>query len=433
MPIQDPNDIRLNEQDDIQAIIGNPPGWTLRWGMTVMAFGIAFLLLIAWIVRYPDVVQARTIITTERPPIRLAAKQSARLTELRVENGARVQTGNLLGVFDNAAEREDILKLEKLAENLLENEAGNYLAVDLPDDLQIGTLQEEYARFYKNFKDLQYFLQKDINYLKISNLRAQIKEIQNLNISLKRQEEIFVQEVVLARKNVERDSQLFSTGALSLMLFEQSQSAYLQQRRQLEKLRSETVQNSLSIRQMEAQILDLRELQSDSENDRLLAIRSGLEALQGQIENWKNDWLLLAPIDGEVVLTQAWSEQQFVKAGEEILAIVPTESAGDTIAKALLPFSNSGKIDVGTTARIRLDGYPYQEFGVLTGEVLRIAPVPGEEGYEVEISLPHQLKTSHDRAIPFVQEMQGTARLITEERSFLLRLLERILGALEEN
>jgi hypothetical protein len=53
MPIQNPSDIKLNERYDVEALIGSPPGWTLRWGLTVMLAVLALLLWIAYLVRYP--------------------------------------------------------------------------------------------------------------------------------------------------------------------------------------------------------------------------------------------------------------------------------------------------------------------------------------------------------------------------------------------
>jgi multidrug resistance efflux pump len=431
MPIQNPSDIRLTERNDLEAVIGSPPGWMLRWGMTALLLVFALLLAISWFVQYPDVVEAPAVLTTENPPIRLAAGASAKISELKVKNGQTVQAGDLLAVLDNPARHGDVLRLEDFLENLTANESQDLLSVNLPEGLQLGSLQAGFAKFSQSFRDLQYFLKQDINYLKVSNLRKQIAEIMALNQSLVRQENILAGEVALTRKSAERDSILFSKNSLSLLEYEQSQAAWLRSRRELEALRSGTAQNNLRIRQMEAQILDLQQLQSDNKSGRMLTFQANLQRLQGDIAAWKQSWLLVAPIGGEVALTKAWSEQQFVREGEEVLTIVPLESSGMVMARALLAYEGSGKVKPGMPAHIRLDGYPYQEFGVLNGEVERIAAVPGEQGYEVAVSVPGDLKTSYGRAIPFRQEMQGTARIVTEERSLLTRILEKIVSAVK--
>lgn len=425
-----PSDIRLPEGHDLEVLIGHPPGWTMRWGMTALLLLVLLLLGISWFVRYPDVVQAPAVLTTQNPPIRLVAGESARLSELKIKNGQQVQAGDLLAVLDNPARTEDVLKLEFFLKKMDDNDRADLHAVTLPEQLRLGSLEESYTRFALGFRDLQYFLKQDINYLKISNLRKQIAELLKLNESLARQEKLLQEEAAYARKNTERDSILFSRNSLSRLEFEQSQLAYLQKRRELEAFRSNAAQNSLRIHQMESQILDLQQLQSDNKSERMLRFRSNLQQLQADIGTWKQTWMLSAPIPGEVALTQAWSEQQFVRTGEEILTIVPKENAGRIVARAMLPYAGSGKVSPGMAAQIRLQGYPYQEFGVLNGTVERIAAVPGEQGYELEISVPENMLTSYEKLVPFRQEMQGTARIVTEKRRLLRRVFEKILAAL---
>ncbi|MCC6724237.1 MAG: HlyD family efflux transporter periplasmic adaptor subunit [Saprospiraceae bacterium] len=419
--------IKLNERQDIEALIGSPPGWTLRWGLTAMLAVLLLLLGIAQMVSYPDVVEARAMLTTQRPPIRLAAKVSGKIAQLKVTNGQTVQPGDLLAVLENPARLKDVNLLDSVLQKMMVDETAAYLELRLPTVMQLGTLQASFANFAQRHKDLHYFLSQDINFQKISNLKQQIEDMLILNKSLFRQEKILKEEVDLSRKNLERDSQLLTTNAISKLEFEKSQSFWLTKRRELEALRSGTSQNNLRIRQMQAQILDLQQVQSDDKSQKELDFRSEVEKLIGEITIWKQTYLMVAPVGGEVALTKAWSEQMQVEAGTEVLTIVPTAGAGDVIAKAILQSNRSGKVKEQMPVNIRLDGYPYQEFGVLNGKVLRIATVPNEAGYELEISIPADLKTSHGKPIPFRQEMQGTARIITEKRSLLQRILDKIL------
>jgi multidrug resistance efflux pump len=418
----------MSEHEDMQAIIGKPPGWTLRWGMMALAVGVFLLLIISWFIRYPDVVEAKAVLTTEHPPIRVVAGASARVGQLLVQNGSIVKQGDLLAVLDNPARRPDVEALDDFLKNMNGQSPSALTAISSPEPLHLGSLQMGYARFSQKFKDLQYFLRQDVNFQKISNLRSQIAATVSLDQSLSRQEAILTEELALARENYRQDSLLFEKGALNRLEKEQSQTAWLRLLRDLESLRTGTVQNELRIRQMEAQILDLQELQAGGQNDRLLGLRNELQQLRGEIETWKNTWLLTAPIAGEVALTNAWSEQQFVKAAAEVLTVVPRQDAGPVVAKALLPGTGAGKVTTGMPVNIRLEGYPYREFGVLNGTVSRIGPVPAGGGYEIEIALPGNLITNYGQTVPFRQEMQGTARIVTKKRSLLDRLFERVLG-----
>ncbi len=431
MQITQPADIKLNKPTQMEAIIGHPPGWTLRWGITVLFISMLLLIGIGWLVSYPDLVEANTVLTTENPPIRLMAGTSAKITSLNIENGEPVKKGAILGILENSAEEEDVMTLEEFVTGISENDAATYLSIQIPTELRLGEIQTDFALLSKNFKDLKYFLSQDANFLKINNLRLQISEILNLDESLNRQIDLFEQELDLHLKNVVRDSILLSQNSLSELEFEKSKVHYLMMRRQMETLLAGSAQNRLEIQQLEAKIIDLRQLQDENQTERLLALNSDIEQIKGAIEEWKQKWLFIAPISGEVAFTNAWSEQQFVNEGEEILTIVPIESAGEVIAKASLTGRNAGKVEKGMPVHIRLEGYPYQEYGQLNGKVGDIAAVPGQRGYECDILLPDGLVTSYSKTIPFRQEMKGTARIVTEERRLLIRILEKLRAAME--
>lgn len=432
MPITEAKDIRINQDDELEAIIGHPPGWTLQWGITVV-FAFMFLLLgISWMVRYADVVEAPVVFTTEHPPIRLIAGASAKIARLDVKNGQTVTENDLLGVLDNPAEVKDILTLNQFILDLETNDPAAILSIELPQELKLGALQGAYATFSQDYQELKYFLKQDINYQKINNLRNQIVEIQRLERSLKKQILLFEDELVLSQKNVTRDSTLYMQNSLSELEYEQSKTAHLIKRRNLEKIKSGAASNQLEIKQLEAIILDLKQRQSDDQNEYVVNLRTDIQRLKGEVDKWKQTWLLIAPISGEIALTNAWSEQQFIDAGEEVLTIVPQKNAGDVIAKAQLKGMASGKVNPGMEAHIRMTGYPYQEYGVVNGQVHRIAAVPGKNGYELDILLDNGLITSYQKEITFRQEMIGTARIVTEERRLLFRILDKIKAAIEE-
>ena len=63
--------------EEVQEILGTPPGWLVRWG-TIVAF--AALVVLGWIgfwIQYPDIVEARIRVTSTDPPKRLIAETNA--------------------------------------------------------------------------------------------------------------------------------------------------------------------------------------------------------------------------------------------------------------------------------------------------------------------------------------------------------------------
>ena len=51
--------------------------------------------------------------------------------------------------------------------------------------------------------------------------------------------------------------------------------------------------------------------------------------------------------------------------------------------------------------------------------------MPQKDNYLVEISLNDSLRTTYGKTIPFQQEIQGAANIITEDRRIMERLLDK--------
>ncbi len=141
----------------------------------------------------------------------------------------------------------------------------------------------------------------------------------------------------------------------------------------------------------------------------------------------KESNLLLSPIEGRVALSADYrSAQQFIKAGDRVMAIVPKE--GDRIlGKAQLPSSALGKVNIGDKVIIRLDAYPYEEFGSIIGKLESKSSLPNRDKlYPVHIELDQGLISSTGKALRFDQQMTGVAEIITKERRFIERIFDTI-------
>ncbi|MDG4949462.1 HlyD family secretion protein [Weeksellaceae bacterium KMM 9724] len=157
-----------------------------------------------------------------------------------------------------------------------------------------------------------------------------------------------------------------------------------------------------------------------TETEQIKSLLQAYDQLKKSLTQWDQTYLLRSSINGTVSFQNFWGENQFIKPGEVIFTILPKKE--DLLGRLVVPAQNSGKIKPEQKVIIKLDSYPYQQFGVIEGSVKNISLSPNAEGnYFVEISLPHDLKTSHNEEIEFNKEMRGTAEIVTEN----LRLIER--------
>lgn len=425
--IQQPEDIQLNDQYEVDQILGNPPSWLLHWGISLVFIAALVFAALAWWIKYPDVIEAKVQIVTENPAIRLVPLTSGKVSELLVENQQTVEKGELLAVIESAVIKKDALQLETLLQGLeVSKKPSAFTVVNLSESLELGMMQNQYARLSQQIKEVQYFLKEDITTQKIATLNQQINHTLTLNDNIKKQQKTLRKEVDLTSKNYQRNKQLNEEGIISDVDLEQLESSYLQYQRQLDNFESQIINNQIQTNQLESQIQDLQQTYKDNRNARILTIRETLQQLKAQLKEWKQTYLLYAPITGKVNLSTIWSANQFATAGEELVTIVPLEGAGKIVAKGLLPIENSGKVKTDLMAHIKLNGYPYQEFGIIKSFVKQIALVPQEEHYQLELILPDTLITTYNKVIPFRQEMEGTVAIITEERRILQRVFDKV-------
>ena len=426
--------ILINEQDEVQHILGHPPGWILRWGISIIFVLVAIFILLSWIIKYPDIIPARVLILGEQPAIRVVAPADGKLTRLQVADKQMVDSGAVLAVIDNSASWEDIQRLKLEMEKVTDiKSAQGWLLYNPQRQLNIGTLQYAYAAFLQRLRDFQYFLRKDDVQARVESLKQQMSRLEELYGKLENQKETFREEMKLAEKNVKRNIELDKEGLISDKELEDSQGEVLDYKRRQENHETQQLDTKIRIDQIRTQIIEIEQGRTDGKSERELGVRNEVQRLFGEIKDWEQRFLLQAPIAGQVSMTNIWSAQQFVRTNEEVFTIVPESGRGGIIGKAMLPVSNSGKVKKGMRVNIRLDSYPYQEFGVVKASVNNSSLIPEESNYVLEINIPDTLRTTYNFDIPFRQEMEGTAHIITEDRRVISRVFDRIWSILKNS
>jgi multidrug resistance efflux pump len=424
--ITNPTDINLNERQEILQFIGRPPSVFQRFGITAITLLVVVLMALSYFIKYPDVVTAKVVLTTENPPIRVVAKTGGRVAELLIKNNQAVERGQVLCVMENTGNWRDVLKLE----TQLHNNPNNLTM----QPYNLGALQNIYSTFTQNLKDYQYFLVRNGVLVKIQHLTQQIESLRALNANLMKQKEIQAKEFELNEKELKRQNQLHTEGVISDAEFEKTNTQYYQQKRQIEANEAAFINNEMQIQQHEAQISDLTQGKSDNLNTKNTTLQEDIRRLKAAIEEWKQTYLVIAPIAGTTTFAKIWSPQQSIGTGEEVLTIVPSNktnesniATGKKIIKAVLPLANSAKVKIGLKSNVKFEAYP--EYGVIQGIVENISLVPqtNKDGdyYLLEMSVNDSLSTTYGKKLTMKQEMQGSANIITEDRRVVERLFDK--------
>jgi multidrug resistance efflux pump len=201
--------------------------------------------------------------------------------------------------------------------------------------------------------------------------------------------------------------------------WEESKRNYLKDQREYKMAISTITSTRIQINELEKRIQELLIQEQNANKDLLADIEAAMNQLTERLKLWEQSYMLKAPFDGQIAFFKYWSDNQYLKQGEEILTVI--SGSKEYLVKATVPVTNSGKIKTGQRVNIKLDNFPYQEFGSIRGRISNISLLPKENNYLITIQLPDSLVSSYRKKIAFKQEMTGQAEIITED----LRLLDR--------
>ena len=416
----------------VQEILGRPPRWVIRWGITIIFIIVAGLIIGSYFFKYPDILAATITVTTENLPAGVMAKTTGRIDTLFVSEKQQVKQGDLLAVMENTAYLEDVLKLKELVlSDKLQVTSDEFSLLPVTRHSSLGELQSYYQQFLKSHEDYQYFIKTNYHRKKIAVIEKQIRAQKSILQKTKQQLELGRQQLAIARQTFMMDSALYAKNALSGAEYQNARNSYLQQQQSYESAKLSIDNQNMSILQSEQSIFDLEQQRNEQLNNLQIALTGTREQLQTQIKNWEQTFLLVSPVDGIVTFTKYWQKNQNINAGEVLLTVVPDEQT-KIVGKILLPPQGAGKVKVGQMVNVKFDNFPHMEFGMVRVQIKNISLVPiiageGLKAHILEVDFPEQLKTNYGKELAFSQEMTGSAEIITED----LRLLDKFLNPIK--
>lgn len=420
---KNPSKINLRSEE-ITEIMGIPPRWLIRWGITIIFIVIAIVLIGSFFFHYPDIVTAQATITSENPVSIVVSKANGKLTKIFFKDGSLVSRNDTIAVIENPAKAKDIFFLSKLINSIGPKSAKSDFIPDLklPDSLVLGAVQGTYNTFSRAYFDLKLFLKQDLHSQKIKALESEVKQYNQYYNRLWSQRNLAIKDLELTHKQFARDSQLLKTGVIAAAEYEKSQASLLSKRQMLENARLNLSSTAITIEKLKQSIIETRIDQENQTKKLKEDFINRQSELVSNLSSWEKTFLLTAPSSGKLTYMNVWSDLQEVKSGDRLFTINP-EKRGDIFAQITIPFEGAGKVKVGQRVTIKLDGYPYYEFGMVEGIIESISSGSMEKGFPAVVSLPKGAITSYGETLTLDRDLTGTAEVTTEDMSLLKRLL----------
>lgn len=408
--------------EEVQDILTRPPHVLVRWGITVFFTILAIFFVGGCFFKYPDVISAPVTVTTEHPPVWIVARGSGKIKEVFHRDRDSVWTGSIIAVLENPAVTADVLRLKQALEDFNPTDSSACTKY-FPDGLALGSIQNAYAAFQKSLTDYRNFFSLNLYRQKAEATRKELQEYRNYIAHLNRQTELNKEQVKIAATVHDRERRLFDKGLTAQSEYEEAKQAFLNKQQGREQLMTSLSSARIQEAQLQQRIIETQ-MEENLEANRLrITLRTAYNELLVGIEEWEMAFLFVSPANGILSYNHIWQQHQNVGSGDKVFSVVAREP-GRIIGKIKLPANGSGKVMPEQRVNISVIGYPYMEFGFLTGEVLSVSLLADEENtYTVTVNLPQDLRTSYGKMIEFKGEVTGTAEVMTDEKSVTERVL----------
>ena len=320
--------------EEFNEVLSAVPAWIVRWGIAMIACVVLMLLVGSAVFKYPDVISSTVTLTGTTPVSAVVARTSGKLQELYVGNNQQVKANALLAVIENPAGTNDILRLKELlrqAENSLDT-----IALVPSQQLRLGSLQSLYSSFYLSMSEYRQFKELAYHLKKIGLVKARIVKNEVYYRNMLKQKDLSEVQAKIAHQQYARDSLLGVKGLVSKEAVEEAYSRYLQSSLSAENMERSLENLQIQLAQMNESLYDTEYQYLDQKNTLETQLRSLVNQLRAEIDAWEINYALITPIDGEITLTQYWTNNQNVTAGNVVFNIVPTNQ-GEIVGKAMLP------------------------------------------------------------------------------------------------
>lgn len=423
--------IQINRSEEVQDIVDRMPVKGPRFVLYIVAGLATMLLIFGYFIKYPEVVTGTVTITMGKAPLKLVAKSSGRLLLLGNQPRQDVYKGDIIGLIDNATNFRDYLLIDSILRKFSISEQDS-VKYNFPDNLNLGELNSTYYQFLDAWKEYIDFQEHDIYELKEDAVRIQITSCKESLKSMELQLVLKKEQLEYYRREVSRDSFCLVLGDHSERALDRTRNTYNTMLETYTNLLSTIKQQKIRLKELENQLQQLRREHHDHEGQVKMNIRSAYNNLEASMKQWQDRYAFVAPFAGRIEFLSFWRENDFVTSGSDIFSIVPDQSP--VVGHLLLPSVGAGKVKTGQEVSIKLNDFPYLEYGLIEGNVSSISLVANQvqlsaqavDMYLVTISLPDGLRTKFGSVLEFRYEIKGSADIRTEKRRLIQRLFDNL-------
>lgn len=415
-------DIRSEE---VQEIIGKPPHWLVRGGISMFFGVLALIFIAASFIQYPEIIKTQLTLAAINAPKTLESKTSGKIVRLFKENKTPVIEGEILGWMESTADHYSVLTLRSETDSLYmwleENDYSKLESSQISTFQNLGELQTNLQLFNQVYSEYLLFFPGGYHSQRRSILEQEQDYTRALLSKLEEQKEIQKANYELANQEFEAQKKLADKGIVARLDLLKAENELSNKQLPLQQTESAIINNRMAQTAKRKEIMDLDQQIKEQKS----IFGQALQTFRSAITEWESKYLLTAPVSGTLTYAGIVQEQQTYQSGREILYIQPENA--EFFGEMRISQSSFGKIEEGQQVLVRFSGYPHHEFGSVIGTVDYLSEFPiGDSLFFAKVSFPEGLKTNYGQTLPPASGMKAQAEIITQD----MRLLKRVYNNL---
>ena len=425
-----------NRTEEVADIIEKMP---TRFGTTISGIVISLvilLLIFGWLIKYPEVLKGQIIINTRQAPVKLVAVTSGNIILVHDKAGSMIHSGEYIAIIKNTANIKDVQLLNQLLKQVdihkvTYKEHRNYF----PENLSLGDISNKYFNYLNSlYQFLDYSVQQP--YVEQKEINTKLLALQRITLfALKNDYQNQKIKYEISKSLFRKDSTLFSKDVTSKADIERSIIAKANSELEYKTIDKQITNTDYQINEAQNKLQLIAIEKATKERELMISMFNAYYDLIDTIKKWEQTYVFVSPMNGKIDFLNFLKSNDFIQSGQELFKIIPNKN--EMIGQVNLPETGSGKLKKGQDVIIKLDNYPYNEYGSIKGKVAAISLATNQEtlsdkknkisAYLVYVNLPNGLKTNYGAELNFHAEAKGTAEIITNDR----RLIERFFDNLK--
>ena len=162
-------------------------------------------------------------------------------------------------------------------------------------------------------------------------------------------------------------------------------------------------------------------------NNSINTLNAAVANLSGQLslsENKMDQLNIKSPVDGTVTKLPVATIGRNIRQGNPVATIIPDDAR--PIVEARVKNKDIAFVKEGIPVRIKVDAYPFRQFGTVPATVQRVFPNPDASEFSVRIRLEKSTIKVRGRDVTLKPGLSVTADLLTSKRRLISLVLKKM-------